>query len=213
MTAPLATSDSGPVTAPEKFAASRVKVAAAPLSAIAPAPRRFVSPRSKPPRSKVAPASTVVGSALAMSVSARAALAALSVPATTLKVNGMPTSELRGFQMITPSCPSAPKLSVEFEPMPKTPVSLSVVPCAAAIVDVPENMSVLLRVSFAAPSSSPPLIETMPAPTAAPLPKARTPPDRETLPIVFASLRETKPESTVSAPSIVSEPVFSISAA
>jgi hypothetical protein len=45
------------------------------------------------------------------------------------------------------------------------------------------------------------------------LPKASRPPVTLTLPIVFASLSDTKPESTVNAPAIVSEPPFSNSAA
>ena len=115
--------------------------------------------------------------------------------------------------MTTPSCPSAPKFSVEFPAILTNPVSVSVVPCAAAVVAVPERLIPLARVSFAVPSSSPPLTLTWPAPSAPPLPNASTPPANATLPIVFALLRDTRPESTVSAPAIVSEPAFSIRAA
>ena len=60
--------------------------------------------------------------------------------------------------------------------------------------------------------SSPPLNATVPAPKAPVLPKASTPPVTPTVPVVFASLSDTKPEST-NAPAIVSEPPFSNSAA
>ena len=53
--------------------------------------------------------------------------------------------------------------------------SVSVVPCAAAIVEDPENVSPLVRVSVAVPSSSPPVNDTVPVPSAAALPIASVP--------------------------------------
>jgi hypothetical protein len=84
--------------------------------------------------------------------------------------------------------------------MSVNPVSLSVIPCAAAMVELPDNERTFVRVSFAVASSSPPLKATVPAPRAPPLPKASLPPASATLPIVFALLSDTNPESTVSAP-------------
>jgi hypothetical protein len=91
--------------------------------------------------------------------------------------------------------------------------SMSVFPCAAAIVTVPERLSGLLSVAVAVASSSPPLKVTVPVPNAPPLPKATRPPVTVTLPIKFASLSVTKPESTSRSPVTVSLPVFSWSAA
>jgi hypothetical protein len=54
----------------------------------------------------------------------------------------------------------------------------------------------LLSVSFAVASSSPPFKVAVPVPNAPPLPKACTPPVTLTLPIVFASFSDTKPDST-----------------
>ena len=63
-------------------------------------------------------------------------------------------------------------------------------------------------------SSSPALSVTSPVPNAPPLPNARAPPPvRVTLPIVFASLSDTVPALTASAPPFVSEPEFSWSVA
>ena len=81
------------------------------------------------------------------------------------------------------------------------------------MVELPDNERAFVRVSFAVASSSPPLKATVPAPRAPPLPKASLPPASATLPIVFALLSDTNPESMVSAPTIVSEPAFSTSAA
>ena len=93
------------------------------------------------------------------------------------------------------------------------PVSFNVVPFPAAIVEVPEKLIELARLTFAVASSSPPLKETVPAPNAPEFPTSRTPPVTATLPIEFASLSDTKPELTVSVPATVSVPVFSRSAA
>jgi hypothetical protein len=81
--------------------------------------------------------------------------------------------------------------------------------CVAAIVAVTEKFSVLPRVTFAAPSSSPPVIETVPAPSAPPLLNAITPPDCTTLPMIFAVLNDTEPASTVSARTMISSPAVS----
>jgi hypothetical protein len=59
ITVPLATGDSGPEIAPEKFATSRVKVAAAPLSMTAPPPDSSVKSVLFPAKSRVATAATV----------------------------------------------------------------------------------------------------------------------------------------------------------
>jgi hypothetical protein len=92
--------------------------------------------------------------------------------------------------------------------------SVRVIPCAAAMVEFPEKERPFVRVSFAVASSSPALSVTSPVPNAPPLPNARAPPPvRVTLPIVFASLSDTEPALTLSAPPTVSEPEFSWSSA
>jgi hypothetical protein len=122
--------------------------------------------------------------------------------------------EAAASQTIVPSCPSAPKFNVE-PAATVTPgdFSVSVVPCSAAMVELPDNERAFVRDSLAVASSSPPLWVTVPVPRAPALPNARTPLIRETLPIAFALLSDTKPESTVSAPPIVNETEISWSSA
>ena len=80
---PLKSSTSAPEIVPEKFAASRVKVTSAPLLVTVPPPKRSEIEVVKPATSTVAPGSTVV---CATPRSPKFASAALSVPATTLKL-------------------------------------------------------------------------------------------------------------------------------
>src|SRR3984957_8162561 len=119
------------------------------------------------------------------------------------------------FQTTVPSCPGAPKFNVEPPLTLKSDAfTVSVVPCAAAVVEFPDNKSTFVRVSLAVASSSPPVCVKVPVPNAPPLPTASSAPGaRVTLPIVFALLSDAKPASTWSAPAIVSEPEFSRSVA
>ena len=212
---PLKRTARSPEIVPEKFAASSVKVAAEPLLVTVPAPRRFRMVVSKPAASMLAPASTVVCGEESNRKS-KLVSAPLSVPACTWMLGKGELISLMPLvcQRTVPSSPTEPKFSVVFALMEKLAAfSFKVVPCAAAMVELPEKESMLVRVSFAVASSSPPLKATVPTPNAPPLPKASVPPFIATLPIVFASLSDTKPELTVSAPKISSAPEFSWSVA
>jgi hypothetical protein len=118
-------------------------------------------------------------------------------------------------QTIVPSfAPGSPKFNIEPAAIVSpAPFTVSVVPCAAAMVEVPDNARVFVKVSLAVANSSPPLWITVPVPNAPPLPNSMTPPAaRPTLAIVLALLSCANPEMTWSSPSIVSEPEFSSSA-
>src|ERR1700722_16134609 len=79
-------------------------------------------------------------------------------------------------QRIVPSAPGAPKFSVELAATFRDDAFLlSVVPCAAAMVELPENERPFVRVSFAVVSSSSPVKETVPVPNAPAVPIAGVP--------------------------------------
>src|SRR5690242_15898495 len=111
---PSKTSDNAPEIVPEKFAAPKVRVAGAPLSVTEPAPTRSLTVALNPPRSRAAPAATVV-CGLLLKIEENPLSAPLSVPAWILMSPKEGTTLPAPLcQRTVPSSPEAPKFSVVF---------------------------------------------------------------------------------------------------